>query len=108
MLRRFGLELPRRADERDKRQMHKYGIFAADLMPELTHRFQKRQGFDVAGRPSDFRNHDVKTFAAGERQNPLFNGVRNVRHHLDRGAEEITAPLFCDHFIVNLARRHVI
>ena len=68
-------------------------VFAADFDRELPQRFEKRQAFDVAGRPADFGDDDIGLRLLAEIADALFDLVGDVRDHLDRLAEVVAAPL---------------
>ena len=68
------------------------GVARIDFEFELARRFQKRQTFDVAGRPADLRNGDVHVVPV-ERTDGAFDLVGDMRDDLDRAAE-ITAFAF--------------
>ena len=59
VLRRLGLQLAGRADERHERQVNVERVVAADVLAELADRFEKRQALDVADRAADLDEHDV-------------------------------------------------
>ena len=59
VLRRLGLQLAGRADERHQRQVDVERVVAADVLPELADRFEERQALDVADRAADLDEHDV-------------------------------------------------
>ena len=59
MLRRLGLQLAGRADERHQRQVDVERVVAADVLAELADGFEKRQALDVADRAADFDEHDI-------------------------------------------------
>ena len=59
VLRRLGLELARRGDVRQQREVDEERVLAADVVAELTDRLEERQRLDVADRAADFDDHDV-------------------------------------------------
>ena len=59
VLRRLGLELARRRDVRQQREVDEDRVLATDVVAELTNRLEERQRFDVADRAADFDDHDV-------------------------------------------------
>ena len=61
MLGRLGLELARRGDVGDQREMDEESVVAADLLAELSDRLQKRQRLDVADGSADFGDDHVVT-----------------------------------------------
>ena len=101
VLRRFGLELAGGRDKRHQRQMHVQNIFAAEVPAELAHRFEERQALDIADRPADFDDDQIRAFGRGE-DAPL-DLVGDMRNHLHRRAEVIAAPFLLDDGVVDLA-----
>ena len=59
VLRRLGLELGRRLEVGDQRQVDVQAVLAADVEGELADRLQERQALDVADRAADLGDHDV-------------------------------------------------
>ncbi len=97
MLRRLGLELSRRVDERDERHVQVADVLGAGLAPELPHRFEERQRLDVADRATDLRDDDVAVARLRGTADPLLDLVRDVRDHLHGRAEILAAALLADH-----------
>ena len=59
VLRRLGLQLAGRADERHQRQVDVERVLAADVEAELADRLEERHALDVADRAADLDEHDV-------------------------------------------------
>src|SRR6185437_10576717 len=106
MLGRFRFHLARRSYERNQGEMDEYSILASDLLAELAHRFEERLRFDVTDRSANLDYHNVvvwcKAFHRG------LDLVRDVRNHLDRGAEVFTSPLLGDDIEVDATGRDVV
>ena len=97
VLRRLCLELPRRLEVGDERQMHEARVFGSDLEPELPRRLKERQTFNVARNAADLAEYDVwRGFVAmrfARAPDRRLDLVRDVRHDLHRSAE-ISAGAF--------------
>jgi hypothetical protein len=106
VLRRLGLELARRADERHEREVDVERVLAAHVLTELADRFDERQALDVAHRAADLDQHDVH--ALRHRPDRVLDLVGDVRNHLDRPPEVVAAALLLDHLQVDLAGRPVV
>ena len=59
VLRGLGLQLGRRLQVGDERQVDVQAVLPADVERELADRFQERQALDVADRAADLGDHDV-------------------------------------------------
>ena len=59
VLGRLGLQLAGRADERHQRQVNVERVLTADVLPQLTDRFEERQALDVADRAANLDDDDV-------------------------------------------------
>ena len=59
VLRRLGLDLARRGDVRDQRQVHVQHVVSTELEHQLADRLEERQRFDVADRAADLDHADV-------------------------------------------------
>ena len=59
VLRRLGLQLGRRLQVGDQRQVDVHAVFPADVEGELADRLQERQALDVADGSADLGDHDV-------------------------------------------------
>ncbi len=95
VLRGLGLELAGRADERHERQVDVQRVVAADVLAELSDRFEERQALDVADRAADFDEHDVDVLR--DRPNGVLDFVGDVRNHLHGAAEVVAAAFFLNH-----------
>ncbi len=93
VLGRLRLQLPGRLDERHERHVHVDHVFGTHLAPELADRLEKRQRLDVADRAADLGDHDVDRPGLGGAPDPRLDLVRDVRDHLDGGAEEVALAL---------------
>ena len=79
--------------------MYVHHVVVAELHAHLAYRLQERQRFDVAHGTADL--HQGNVGIARAQQDAAFDLVGDVRNHLHRGAEIITAPFFADHIFVN-------
>ena len=59
VLRRLGLQLAGRADERHQREVDVERVVAAGVLAELADRLEERQALDVADRAADLDDDDV-------------------------------------------------
>ena len=59
VLRRLGLQLAGRADERHERQVNVERVVAPDVLAELADGLEEREALDVADRAADLDEHDV-------------------------------------------------
>src|SRR5207245_4334687 len=103
VLRRLGLELAGRADERHQRQVNVERVVAADVLTELPNGFEKRQALDVADGPADLDEHDVDV--SRNRADGIFDFVRDVRNDLHRAAKIVAAAFLLDDALVDLVSR---
>ena len=62
LLRRFRFQFAGGLDKRDVSDVQKNRVVVADFERELADGFEKRQSFDVARGPADFRDDDVLAF----------------------------------------------
>ena len=101
MLRWFGLQFTGGGDEGHERYVHKERVLAAEFLTHLPDRLNKRQRFNIAYRAADLHNDEINILRH------LFHGVLDlvcdVRNHLHRLAEIITAALFGDDVFVDTA-----
>src|SRR5437773_3226047 len=106
VLSRLGLDLARALDERHERQVDVAGVVRAELQAHLPHRLEKGQRFDVPDRAADLDDRHFR-FARAARDERL-DLVGDMRNHLHGAAEVVTAALFFDHRIVDLAGGEVV
>jgi hypothetical protein len=78
-----------------------------DVLAHLADGLEERQRFDVADRPADLDDHDVRVAVAGDPRDALLDLVGDVRDDLDRAAEVVAAALLGDDGLVDAAGRHV-
>src|SRR5262249_43608587 len=93
VLRRLRLQLPRRLDERDERDVHVDDVLRADLTAELADRLEERQRLDVADRAADLADDDVGGRRDGRGADPRLDLVRDMRDHLHPRAEGLALSL---------------
>ena len=107
----FGLQLPRRRQIRDQRDVQKKAVLPADLMANLTGGFQERLGFDIADGAADLRDDDVWPISLGVRlghlQDAAFDLIGDVWDHLHGIAEVLPAAFPGDDFRIHLAGGHI-
>ena len=106
VLRRLRLELTGGGDVRHQREMHEDRVLAADVVAELTDRFEERLRFDVADRAADLDDHDVGL--GRDALDRRLDLVGDVRNHLHRGTEEFAAAFLGDHVQVDAPGRDVV
>ena len=93
VLGRLGLELARRRDIRDERDVDVADVVAPDVLAQLADRFEERQGLDVADRAADLGDDHVGLRLLGQAEDAVLDLVGHVRDDLDRAAEEVAAAL---------------
>ena len=91
VLGRLGLELARAGDEGQQREVDVDRVVARQIVAELADRLEERQALDVADRAADLAQDEIIAFVA--LADEILDGVGDVRHHLDGGAEIVAAPL---------------
>src|SRR5689334_18527 len=82
--------------------MHVERVLAAHVGAHLAHGFEKRLRLNIAHRPTDFYEYDVRASRFGDQANTLFDFIRDVRDDLNRAAQIVAAPLFGDDLRVDL------
>ena len=106
VLRRLGLLLVGRADERHEREVDVADVLAADVETELSDRLEEREDLDVAHGATDLGDHDIDV-VVGERGHPTLDLVGHVGDDLDGLAEIVPAALSREHRRVDRAGRGV-
>ena len=86
MLRGLRLQLARRLQVGDEREVDEARVVVALLEAELPRRLQERQRLDVARDAADLAEDDVAVMLAGGLDGVL-DLVRDVRHHLHRTSQ---------------------
>ena len=81
--------------------MHERGLAGIELLAELANGFEERQALDITDGAANFTQHEVSIAVIGEDE--VFDGVGDVRDHLDRSAEIIAAALFGDDLLIDAA-----
>ena len=81
--------------------MNVQNIFAAEVPSELAHRFKERQALDIADRPANLDDDQIRSFSRGE--DAAFDLVGDMRNHLHRRAEVVAAAFLLDDGVVDLA-----
>ena len=100
----LGLELARGGQGGEQRHVDVQHVRAADVLAHLADRLEERQRFDVADRPADLDDHDVRVAVARDPSDPFLDLVGDVRDDLDRAAEVVAATLLGDDRLVDAAR----
>src|SRR5262245_24660472 len=103
LLCRLGLELPRRLDVRNERNMDENRVIVTNLEREFPDRFQKRQTFNVAGGSSYLRNQNVCLALLRQCMDPILDLVRHVWNDLDSLAKVFPLSLIVENPLVHLA-----
>ena len=107
MLRGFGLDLTRRADDWQPGDMHEQTIFTPHFIAELTQRLEERLRFDVSHGAANFEDDD---FCAGfflHESDAAFDLIRDVRNDLNGPAEIIATAFLRDNLRIDLPRCEV-
>ncbi len=82
------------------------GVLVSHLETKLANRFEEGQGLDVAHGSADFDDEHVHV--AGALENARLDLVGDVRDHLHRASQVLSAPLLLDDGLVDLARGRVV
>ncbi len=106
MLGRLGLDLARRRNIRNKRQVYVANVIATQFQPHLPDRLQERQRLDVADRAAHLDDRHVGIARAALDEG--LDLVGDVRDDLHRAAEVVALPLLLDHRLVDLAGGEVV
>jgi hypothetical protein len=107
VLRRLGLQLAGRPDERHQADVDERAPIAPHLVAELADRLQERERLDVADRPPDLDDHEVGVLGRRMVADPVLDLVGDVRDHLHGLAQVVAATLLGDHGAVDGAGRQV-
>src|SRR2546425_7458707 len=108
LLGRLRLLFSHGAHDRYQGRVHEQDVLLADLLTELPDRLEERHALDVADRPADFHEDDVRLLFLSDRSELRLNLVRDVRDDLDRTPEVVSAALLLNHSAVDLAGRDVV
>ena len=106
VLRRLGLELARRRDEGQEREVDGDDKPSRQVIAELPDRLEERQALDVADRAADLDQDEIHALVALEDE--FLDRVGDMRDHLHRRAEEIAAPLLGDQLLIDAPGRDVV
>ncbi|MNE44178.1 hypothetical protein D3C80_1383930 [compost metagenome] len=96
MLRRLGLHLAGRFDERQQRQVDEAGLAARQVLAQLADGLEEGQALDVADGAADLDQDEVHVLAViglGRAEAELLDLVGDVRNHLN-GRAQIVAATF--------------
>lgn len=106
MLRWLGLELASRRDVRHQRQVNINGAAARQIIAELANCLQKRHGFNIADRATDFTKNEIILLITFD--NEVLDLVRDVRNHLNSRAEIISPAFLFDDIPVDTSGRNIV
>ena len=101
MLGRLGFQFAGSRHVRNQRQVDDQRVAVAQLITELTHRFDVRQRFDIADRTADFGDNHVIHLLGAEQFDTAFDLVGNMRDHLYGFAEKLSAAFLVDNALVD-------
>ena len=100
VLRRLGLLLARRADERHEGHVEVADVVAAGFLAELTDRLEERKDLDVADGAADLGDDHVDV-VGGQAMDAALDLVGDVRDHLHGLAEIVATALGSEHRLVD-------
>ena len=103
VLRRLRLQLAGGFEERHERDVQVEHVLGTDFTAELPDRLEERQRLDVAHRPADLADHDIRRRRDRARANARLDLVRDVRDHLNRRAEEFALAFLAQHRVPDRA-----
>ena len=106
MLDGFGFHFAGRGNGYYRYHMDDHEIFPAQFLTELSHRFYEMQSFDISDGASYL--YDREFVFPGDRFDPLFDLVGDVRDDLHGLSEKISSPFFPDDRKIYLTRRNTI
>ena len=107
VLGRLRLQLARRRERGQQRDVDVEHVAAPDVLAHLADRLEERQRLDVADGPADLDDDDVRAPVARDAPDALLDLVGDVRDDLDRAAEVVAAPLLRDDGLVDAPGRDV-
>ena len=111
MLRRLCLELAGRRNPGHQGEVNEHHLLGPQLVAELTDRLQEGQALDVAHRAADLDQREVERLAViadGVLCDRLFDRIGDVRDHLHRRAQVITAALAGDDVLIDAPCRRIV
>ena len=82
------------------------GVFARQVVLDLSDRFEERQSLDIADSAADLTQHEVKAVIVVEDE--VLDGVGYVRNHLDGRAEVVAASLLGEDVLIDAPGRDVV
>ena len=106
VLGRLGLQLARRGDERQQRQVDVDRVVARQVVAELADRLEERQALDVAHGAADLAQHEIVALVA--LADEFLDGVGDMRDDLDGGAEIVAAPFLGEDVLIDAAGGDVV
>ena len=111
VLRRLGLQLAGGGDPRHVGEVHEGGVGRPHAQAHLAHGLEEGQRFDVAHRAADFDDRHLCLFGGadtGAAAHEVLDLVGDVRDHLHRLAEIVSAAFLLQHRLVDLAGGEVV
>ena len=111
VLRRLGLQLAGGGDPRHVGEVHEGGVGRPHAQAHLAHGLEEGQRFDVAHGAADLDDRDLHLFGgadAGAAAHEVLDLVGDVRDHLHRLAEIVSAAFLLQHRLVDLAGGEVV
>ncbi len=87
--------------------MDEQAVLASHLVAKLAQGFQERLGLNIAHRPADFEDHDLRACFLCGKPDAAFDLVGDVRDDLNCPAQIIAAAFLCDGLGIHLSRREV-
>ena len=101
MLCRFRLVFAGTFEIRDEDNMEKQTVMPSYLAGNLANRFQERLALDIADCAADLRDNHIGVRHFPKPINEFLDFSRNMRDHLHRAAEILSAPFLVQHIPVN-------
>src|SRR5262249_19815586 len=81
-------------------------VITRQIVAELADRFEIGKPFDIADRPTDLAEDEIKALIAFADE--VLNGVGNMRDDLDRCTKVIAAPLARENVLVDTTGGNVV
>ena len=107
VLGRLGLMFAGAFQVRNESYMDEQAVFLADFQGYLTNGFHERLGFNVADSAAYFGYDNVGSGRSSDSVDKILDFVCDVRNHLNRGTEVLSAALFVKNIPVYFSRGQV-
>src|SRR5258706_4221189 len=107
-MRRFGLQSPRRFDERHISYMQEKRVAESHVQGKFPDRLEEGQTLDIPRGPPNLSDNHIGFGSLGNLMDAILNFIRHMRDHLHGFAEIIAATLFIQNGLVNLAARQIV